>query len=124
MQEHHIFPRAQLQGLPSDLIDNLGNIAFIRATPNRKISDKLPSSYLPKIVAEYGEARLSAQCVPTEPEYWERDFYEDFLLERRRLIAKAVNERLARLGAHISKDVSLTDRSLVASEVKGAADAK
>lgn len=98
IEEHHIFPKAQLQELPNELRDNLGNIAFIRADPNTHISSTLPRTYLSQIVKEYGEERLTAQCVPTESEYWEVDFYNDFLEERRKLLADAINDRLTRLG--------------------------
>lgn len=44
IEEHHIFPKAQLKklGHTDDLINNIANLTFISAGPNRSISDSPP----------------------------------------------------------------------------------
>ena len=61
---------------------------------NRKISDKSPATYLPKIVNDSGQAPFISQCIPLNKELWEIDSYESFLKERRLLIANRLNEFL------------------------------
>ena len=96
LQFHHIFPQAILKRhkLPTRMINDICNLAFISGRTNRKISSKEPSAYLPEIVKEIGNDALIKQCIPDSPEFWPLDAYDQFLEERRRLVANRLNDFL------------------------------
>jgi hypothetical protein len=101
LQFHHLFPKALLRGkYPAHMINDIANLAFLGGKTNREISSKPPESYLATIVdgskkrEGQGEETLKAQCIPTDRELWSIDRYEDFLSERRRLVAKRLNQFL------------------------------
>jgi len=52
---------------------------------------------LKKILKEQGEASLKNQLVPLDPSLWEHANFPKFLDERRKLIARAINDFLGRL---------------------------
>lgn len=91
LQFHHIFPRKYLSTKRPELrkteIDDIANLAFIAGATNQSISAKAPDEYLTGVIKTSGTNALEYQCVPTDPELWRPERYEDFLAERRRLIA-------------------------------------
>jgi hypothetical protein len=93
IQFHHVFPKALLDkaGVARKDRDEIANLAFLAARPNRKISKRPPHQYLAEIAAKHPE-RLEAQCVPMEPALWELDRFQDFLAARRELLAEAINK--------------------------------
>ena len=97
VQYHHVFPRAVLTkaGYPRREINEIANMAFISGKTNRRISAKPPTEYFRTIIDERGEEALSSQAIPLDKSLWEIDRYPDFLAERRRLLAKRINELLA-----------------------------
>jgi hypothetical protein len=90
IEVHHVFPKALLKadGVSRHDRDEIANLVFLGAKPNKSISASLPEDYLPTIPVD----RLKAQCVPTDPKLWKLARYQSFLAERRRLLAMAVNE--------------------------------
>ncbi len=95
IQFHHIFPKAQLkQAGITRKADDIANLCFISGKMNREISNKKPAEYLPKIIAETGTGPFEAQCIPLKKGLLNIDSYDDFLRERRRLIAGRLNEFL------------------------------
>ena len=101
LQFHHIFPRKYLSTKRPELrkteIDDIANLAFIAGATNQSISAKAPNEYLNGVLDTSGAKALENQCVPTDPELWKPERYEDFLAERRSLIA-------ARMMAFIFED--------------------
>ena len=95
LQFHHIFPKALLkkEGITRKA-DDIANLCFISGRMNRKISDKSPETYLPDIIAKAGTTPFDAQCIPLNEELRSVDRYDDFLKERRKLIAERLNEFL------------------------------
>jgi len=96
LQFHHIFPKALLkkEGITRKA-DDIANLCFISGRMNRKISDKSPETYLPDIIAKAGTTPFDAQCIPLNEELRSVDNrYDDFLKERRKLIAERLNEFL------------------------------
>lgn len=91
LQFHHIFPKKFLATERPELrkteIDDISNLAFIAGSTNQSISAKSPDSYLAEVVSKSGVEALERQCVPTDPELWRAERYEDFLAARRQLIA-------------------------------------
>jgi len=101
IHSHHIFPTSLLyengynpeNHLHKKIVNEIANRAFLTGTSNITLSNKPPAKYLPEVEAKYPGA-LSKQFVPTSPELWQMERYEDFLAERRRLIADAINAHM------------------------------
>lgn len=93
VQVHHIFAKALLKkrGVRRKDIDEIANLAFLAAKPNRQISKRPPSEYLAEIADRHRE-RLTAQHIPMDRSLWELERFEDFLAARRELLAKAVTD--------------------------------
>ncbi|MBN0229181.1 DUF262 domain-containing protein [Pseudomonas aeruginosa] len=92
LQFHHIFPKAVLKtSFTAREADDIANLAFIGGKTNRAISDKAPAVYLPPLGDRLGEPAFAAQCIPVEASLLEVESYKDFLLERRKRIATALN---------------------------------
>jgi hypothetical protein len=93
IQVHHVFPKALLKkaGVSRKDRDEIANLAFLAARPNRKISSREPVLYLAEI-ADKNSKRLQAQCIPMDEKLWELDRFQDFLTTRRQLLATAVND--------------------------------
>lgn len=101
LQFHHIFPKAVLKnhGVPEDKINDICNLSFISGRTNREIHSKEPLIYLSEIAAKHGEdvlkkETLIKQAIPTEKSLWQVENYNDFLAERRKLVAARLNEFL------------------------------
>jgi len=95
LQFHHIFPKAFLKGhVPAREIDDLANLAFISATTNNWIRAKSPKTYIPDFIEERGKELFDSQCIPTDLHLLDRDAYNNFLNERRVLIAAELNRFL------------------------------
>lgn len=100
LEKHHLFPKAYLKslGYPDSKINQMANYAFIDWKDNMDILDDAPSVYYP-IVCE-GKSEDEIRRMEEEnalPHGWENMAYEDFLEERRKLMAakiKAAYEQL------------------------------
>jgi hypothetical protein len=92
IQVHHVFPKALLKKarVARKDRDEIANLAFLAARPNRKISKRPPDEYLAEIADKHPE-RLEAQCVPMDRSLWKLDRFQDFLAARRELLAQAIN---------------------------------
>lgn len=96
LQFHHIFPKAVLKGRYSTReADDIANLAFVGGKTNRTISDKSPAEYFPAIIEKSGEAAFARQCIPVDPSLLRPEKYKEFLVERRNLISRRLNEFLA-----------------------------
>lgn len=104
--KHHIFassllyePRGPYFGgnyEDKKLVNEIANRALITRNSNFKISNKPPSDYLPEIDKKF-PGELENQFIPTEPELWKMENYEEFLIKRRELIANGINELMNKL---------------------------
>lgn len=96
LQFHHIFPKSRQREIDCSktLINDISNMAFISGKTNRWINNRKPSDYLPRLVSEMGKAELEKQCIPVDKELWKLNSYEDFLRQRRALIADRLNDYL------------------------------
>ena len=122
IHSHHVFPSSLLYregGYESEnhlhvkLVNEIANRAFLTGTSNVSLGNEHPEVYLADVEARFPGA-LRAQCVPADPALWRLDRYEDFLAERRRLLAAALNARMAELAAGPPTDER---RTLPASEL-------
>ena len=96
VQIHHIFPKKILKevGISRKDRDEIANLAFLGAKPNRSISASLPEKYLDEI-ATYHPERLTTQCIPMDRNLWKVKNFQKFLKVRRDLLAEAVNKLIA-----------------------------
>ncbi len=109
IHSHHIFPTSILyeeggfdpeNHLHKKLVNEIANRAFLTGTANVQLGNAKPADYFPEIEDKYPGA-LGKQFVPTNPELWEIDRYQDFLAERRRLIADGINAHLKALETEV-----------------------
>lgn len=91
LQVHHFFPRALLlkNGFNSEEINTLANYVIINKETNLEISSKEPIEYIDKLGIQ--KKHLDCQAIPFKKDLWTVDRYEDFLNERRNLLAKEMN---------------------------------
>ncbi len=94
LQVHHFFPKKLLasKGYVSDDINIFANYAIINADTNINLSSKEPYNYIGE--ENIPNKELDIQCVPVDKDLWKVERYEDFLLERRILLAERANEFL------------------------------
>ena len=96
IQFHHIFPKDLLKGRYStDEINDISNLAFISGKTNRQILNDLPAKYLPKLAADFGASRFDYHLVPIDPELLTIEAYPMFILARRKLLTKRLNDFLS-----------------------------
>lgn len=95
LEKHHLFPKAYLKtfGHNDAKINQMANYAFIDWKDNMKILDEAPSVYY-SVVCE-GRGQEEIQRMEEEnalPHGWENMPYEDFLVERRKLMAAKIKQ--------------------------------
>ena len=99
IENHHIFPRSQLydnryessDSRHSQLVNEIANRVFITSEANKDFFTELPESYLGRVEREF-PGELEKQFIPRNKHLWKIENYEDFLMERRRLIAEGIND--------------------------------
>jgi hypothetical protein len=98
LEQHHIFPKAQLykQGYRKSEVNALANFCLQTQLTNLWITDKLPANYFPEVEKNHPGA-LASQWIPLDPELWKIENYREFLQARRVLLAEEANARLAEL---------------------------
>jgi len=101
LEDHHIFPQSVLyksgykkkESKDRKIVNDLANRAYLTKKANLRASNALPSKYLAQVQTKYPKA-LPNQFVPSSPMLWEVEHYPQFLTERRKLIAGAINSFL------------------------------
>lgn len=92
---HHFFPQAHLRvrGVASPKISALANMVFLSSASNKTVSDKAPSEYVAKLLAEHGDharAWLASNLINDEAiQAALKDDYDAFLDAR----ATAINDQ-------------------------------
>jgi len=96
LEKHHLFPKAYLEsiGITDDRERNqIANFAFIEWIDNIKISDDNPSIYFPKRMENISaEEKDQMYFVHALPQNWGTKDYDDFLVERRKLMAHVIKK--------------------------------
>ena len=91
LEIHHIFPKAVVRkDYKKRDINEIANLAFLSLKANRKILKTEPGIYLSEI-EKRNPALLKNQFVPPDKSLWALDRFEDFLFERRKLLAEGIN---------------------------------
>lgn len=104
LEKHHLFPKAYLKtlGYNDAKINQMANYAFIDWKDNMEILDEAPSIYYP-VVCE-GRSPEEIQRMEEEnalPHGWENMPYEDFLIERRKLMAAKIKAAFEQLKKNV-----------------------
>lgn len=106
---HHIFPKNFLKnrGLAKSRYNQVANFVFVQQEVNIKIGHTAPATYMADVLAqcESGEARygaitclddlkgnLAANCLPEELAAYRPERFDEFLAERRRLMAQKIKQ--------------------------------
>jgi len=103
LERHHLFPKAWLQrnGVVDQTQRNqIANYALVEWSDNIEISDKHPKEYLPYYLDRMPlEEKDNFYYWHALPENWEEMSYEEFLVERRKLIARVVKDGYIKISA-------------------------
>jgi hypothetical protein len=91
---HHFFPRSLLKKhkYDSDQINTFANYTLLLRAGNLDAGTEEPATYLARqpVPAE----QLILQCIPMDQQLWCIKNYDDFLVERRKLLAQRMNDFL------------------------------
>jgi hypothetical protein len=106
LERDHIFPYSKLKEVGYGegnrvkyaLAQELTNRAFLTQVANRGKSAAQASDYLAEVKQKFPKA-LELQCIPEDPELWKIENYEQFLEERRKMLAKNLNGYLNKITA-------------------------
>jgi hypothetical protein len=125
VEKHHIFPHAVLSGAGYDTgknfihkkrVNEIANRVPLTRSGNMDVFDKPPAKYLP-MVQQSNPGNLEKFMVPIDDELWKVENYEQFLTERRRLMAEAINEYMNNLLGNSAADQSVDPPGVTAKEV-------
>ena len=113
LELHHIFPKSLLYKAEYETpdVNALANFTFLTKETNLKVSNKDPSKYL-AAYAQKDPTLLESHWIPTDPQLWQVDRYQDFLSARRQLLAAAANEFLETLLRGEVPELPVGDRML------------
>ena len=96
IERHHLFPKGYLKTLDiTDLreTNQIANFALVEWGDNASISDQPPMMYLPLLRERFIASELeSMYYFHALPDNWETLDYNDFLEQRRDLIAKVISD--------------------------------
>ena len=95
LEKHHLFPKAYLKslGFNDSKINQMANYAFIDWKDNMEILDDAPSSYYPIICNGRNAEDINRMEEENAlPHGWENMPYENFLIERRKLMAAKIKQ--------------------------------
>ena len=99
VERHHLFPRAYLEKEGIDdtrSINQIANLSYVEWPENIEISDTAPSSYWPRYAGQFSTEDLFHHALPQD---WAQMDYEEFLQERRRLMAQVIHKGFETIGA-------------------------
>lgn len=109
LEIHHIFPQAILyksydssNAAHKRMVNEIANLAFLTKQANLGISAKKPEVYLAKVIEKHSDA-LRQQAVPQQSALWSVPSFPEFLAERRRLLAEAINTFMDSLLSNATK---------------------
>ena len=101
VERHHLFPKAYLTRIGIDRTvqrNQIANYAFVEWPDNAKIGDSPPSEYFPRLFdALTPQQQTQARFWHALPDGWERMDYQDFLQQRRVLIAAVIRAAFEKL---------------------------
>jgi hypothetical protein len=103
LERHHLFPKAWLQrnGVPDQTQRNqIANYALVEWSDNIDISDNHPKEYLPYYIDRLPNHEIENMYYwHALPKNWEEMEYEEFLVQRRKLISQVVRDAYLKISS-------------------------
>jgi hypothetical protein len=95
LEVHHVFPKDLLykHGYSRPDVNAIANFTFLTQETNLRVSNRDPAKYLEEFSAKHPEA-VSSHWIPMDRRLWRVENYQEFLAERRALLAHAANSFL------------------------------
>lgn len=94
IEGHHLFPRAWLKShgiIDPKQINQAANLAHVEWPDNAAVSDSAPSEYVPKLREQFSPPAWDAMsALHALPSGWENMGYDEFLRDRRKLMARII----------------------------------
>jgi hypothetical protein len=111
---HHVFPKEFLkkQGLKKNEYNQIANLVYMQTEVNIKIGKKEPKNYLNELIEKHSKKQMTYGCIENTDDLMENlkthcipesilqmsiDDYEEFLKQRRRLMAEKIKKYYKRL---------------------------
>ncbi len=104
LEKHHLFPKAYLKskGYNDARINQMANYAFIDWKDNADILDDAPSVYYPVVCNGRTEEDIHRMEKENAlPHGWEHMDYEEFLIERRKLMSAIIKNAYEKLRSNV-----------------------
>jgi len=121
-ERHHLFPKAYLQSIGttgSREINQIANYALTEWADNVEIGDRPPVEYVEELQQGCDGKELERMSYwHALPDGWERMNYQDFLIARRELIAKVIEEAYKQLREPSTQEVPSLDEVSVESLIE------
>lgn len=96
VERHHLFPKAYLSTLgitQARDVNQIGNFALLEWGDNVKVADQSPAEYLPDLVRRFSHEELRKMYRwHALPDGWESLEYQNFLIQRRELMAGVIQD--------------------------------
>ncbi len=96
LERHHLFPKAYLKRLgitQTRDTNQIANFAMVEWGDNAEIADLPPASYVPQLAGHFGVHELKQMFHwHALPDGWEHMEYQEFLQQRRELMAGVISE--------------------------------
>lgn len=99
VERHHLFPRKYLEGQGisgTRRVNQLANLSYVEWPENIEISATPPAEYWPKFAAQFSADDLFHHALPNA---WHQLDYEEFLEQRRGLMAEVIKKGFESIGA-------------------------
>ena len=94
IEKHHLFPKAYLKSIgisDNREINQIANLSYLEWRKNDAILDEAPFKYWPIVTKDIEATELSRmKYYHALPDNWEKMDYTEFLVERRKLMAKII----------------------------------
>ena len=106
LEKHHLFPKAYLKSLNYNdaKINQMANYAYIAWKDNMEILDEAPSTYYPVICKGFTAEEITYMEEENAlPHGWEKMDYEQFLVQRRKLMAARIKQAFEVLKNNVIK---------------------
>ena len=121
LENDHIFPYSRLKDigygkknrLKYAMAQELTNRAILTQLANRSKSATPAADYLVEAKQRFPKA-LTLQCIPEDESLWQLDKFEEFLGERRRLLADALNKFVQDITVTVEVAAAATIEELIA----------
>jgi hypothetical protein len=99
IERHHLFPRKYLEGIGIAgirRVNQIANLSYVEWPDNIEVSAMAPKDYWPAYAEQFTAEDTFNHALP---ENWHEMPYEEFLEDRRKLLAKVIRAGFEKIGA-------------------------